>query len=242
MVVVDDVSSSAWIPQVLRPFGSAVGALVPPIFEDYARILHPAYVRTQDGEERAIPWSMIAQAKKRVVHSLVQFPHLVGMLTFENGPPGEDCWDVPPAQGTMPRELAALLCSILAEHSSTPDRCWFAVWDGFADSLVRDRTRAPLRIPGRDLVVLAGPASAAGTSLGVVDFQSANLWWPEDRAWCLATDIDHVSTYVGGTGAAIASVLAHPELEAFRALSDDPVRYDADHLNPSPQSGTPTGD
>jgi hypothetical protein len=234
MVVVDDVASSAWIPQVLRSFGSGVGSLVPPVFDDYARVLHPAYACTQDGDERTIRWSVIAEAKQRLVHPLVQFPHLVGTLRFENGPAAPDCWDAPPAEGTMPHELAVLLGSILAEHTATPDRCWFAVWEGFADSLVRDLTHARVHVPSRDLVLLAGPVSAIGTSLGGTNFQSANLWWPEDHAWCVATDIDHVSTYVGGTKAAIADVLAHPDLEAFRVGVDDLIRYDADRLNPPP--------
>ena len=123
MVVVEDVASAAWIPEVLRPFGSGVGSLVLTVFDEYARILHPAYARTHDGDERAIRWSVIDEAKQRVVHPLVQFPHLVGTLRFENGPPGEDCWVAPPAEGTMPGELAVLLGSILAEHTSTTDRC-----------------------------------------------------------------------------------------------------------------------
>ena len=29
---------------------------------------------------------------------------------------------------------------------------------------------------------------------------SPSIWWPEDRAWCVATDIDLFDTYVGGSG------------------------------------------
>jgi hypothetical protein len=42
----------------------------------------------------------------------------------------------------------------------------------------------------------------------------ANLWWPDDRAWCVATEIDLAWTYVGGPAALIGDVLANPHLEA----------------------------
>lgn len=239
MVVVDDVAPSAWLPRVLQPFGSGVGALVPPTFEDYARVLHPAYASHPEEDRRPVTWREIAESKQRLVHPVVQFPSLVGTTRFENGPPTDDCWSFPPTQGTLPWTLASCLASVLAGHTSTPDRCWFGVWDGFGDSLVRERTPVRVRIPGRDLVLLRGPVSAIDTSLGELGFQSANLWWPEDRGWCVATDIDLVSTYVGGRKAVIAEVVACPGIEALRVRSSDPVHYDADELNPSPQEPQP---
>jgi hypothetical protein len=44
--------------------------------------------------------------------------------------------------------------------------------------------------------------------------QSPSMWWPADRAWFVATEVDGFSTYAGGSQAAIAAVLASPELEA----------------------------
>src|SRR5690349_23203664 len=43
----------------------------------------------------------------------------------------------------------------------------------------------------------------------------ANLWWPDDRAWCVVTDIDLTSTYVGGSAGCIGELLAHTGLEAW---------------------------
>lgn len=44
--------------------------------------------------------------------------------------------------------------------------------------------------------------------------QSANLWWPDDRAWCVATEIDFMTTYIAGTAEAIAAIVARADLEA----------------------------
>jgi hypothetical protein len=42
-----DNAAASWIRPRLMSFGSGVGAIVPPVFETYARLLHPA--RAEDG-------------------------------------------------------------------------------------------------------------------------------------------------------------------------------------------------
>lgn len=49
---------------------------------------------------------------------------------------------------------------------------------------------------------------------------SPNVWWPEDRAWCVATDIDLYDTYVGGSVECVQAVLDHPDLEALPTSLD----------------------
>ena len=65
-------------------------------------------------------------------------------------------------------------------------------------------------------------------------YQSANLWWPEDRSWCVATEIDFNTTYIAGSQALIDALLAHPELETYQAQPTDHITYDSDTLNPLP--------
>jgi hypothetical protein len=40
--------------------------------------------------------------------------------------------------------------------------------------------------------------------------QAPNLWWPDDRAWCVATEIDGYSTYVGGSARCVEDILNDP--------------------------------
>jgi hypothetical protein len=54
--------------------------------------------------------------------------------------------------------------------------------------------------------------------------QSPNIWWPDDRAWCVATELDGYSSYVGGSRACIDSVLASPDVETIGV--DPTVRMD----------------
>jgi hypothetical protein len=51
--------------------------------------------------------------------------------------------------------------------------------------------------------------------------QSPSLWWPDDRAWCVASEIDFCSTYVGGSPALIERVLGDDRLEAIPVRLED---------------------
>lgn len=58
--------------------------------------------------------------------------------------------------------------------------------------------------------------------------QSPNAWWPVDRSWAVATEIDHDSTLVGGTEEVVSAVLDDPWLEALPWPLSARLSYDAD--------------
>jgi hypothetical protein len=58
-------------------------------------------------------------------------------------------------------------------------------------------------------------------------------WWPDDRAWCVATEIDLGWTYVGGSAALISDVVANPRLEAQPASPHDMLRRAPEWLVPT---------
>ena len=53
--------------------------------------------------------------------------------------------------------------------------------------------------------------------------QSPSIWWPEDRAWCVITEVDGYSTYVGGTASCVDAVIASSDLEAIEVTADVPM-------------------
>jgi hypothetical protein len=126
--------------------------------------------------------------------------------------------------GTLPLPLIEALVEHLAPATTTPQLCYFAVWEGYGDSVAPPGLSPKLELPNRAYDVFSGPLAAARTSLSVMPLshRSANLWWPADHAWCVATEIDFAWTYVGGPRDCIAAVLADPRLEAVEtnALSD----------------------
>ena len=130
----------------------------------------------------------------------------------------------PEATGSLPPDLIGSLIEHLEPATTTPDRCLFAVWEGFGGLMVSRDLEPGLDLPHRRYHVFTGPIAAAHTSFGVgpLDDQSANLWWPADQAWCVATEVDLSRTYVGGSRRCIEAILADPRLGAIETTAATP--------------------
>jgi hypothetical protein len=61
--------------------------------------------------------------------------------------------------------------------------------------------------------------------------ESPNLFWPQDRAWCVASEIDLYCTLVAGSESLAEALVADPRLETWRVLPEDPVTYGSDEIN-----------
>ena len=133
--------------------------------------------------------------------------------------------------GLTSQELSDIEMSVLSRWTTTPDVCWFAVAQGGA--VLTDHPT--LSLPDREYWLINGPIELAAQNMAAEPFeQSANLWWPADRAWCVVTDIDLVSTYVGGSAACIAELFAVDGLEVVPAAPGQRTTWDADQVNPTP--------
>jgi hypothetical protein len=150
-----------WITGVIHPFEYDVASLVPPVFEAYARVFHPAYEIGMPEPQFPVSWNVVAKANNRIAH---------------------------PAMEWGPGRLLE-----------------------FAEGSVEDAAE-PFGIPGR----------------------TANLWWASDQHWCVAADIDLMTTYVGGSAHCIQEIVTSDAIEALPATSDQRVTWDADTINPLP--------
>lgn len=237
-LVEDDLAPTNWIVESLRAFPESVGSLLPDNFSAFARVLHPAY-REDDAAARPAPtevsWAEVATARARRMHPEVQFVSLVGYARLqENEDPW--LWDTAPEEGNLPADLAAKLVSGLTQHTTTPGKCFFAVWDGWGDLPVRSMNPPTFHLPGRDYLLFTGPIWAATQSFGSAlgGHQSANLWWPSDKTWCVSTEIDLNSTYVGGSRKCIAELLMITGLEILRVKPEHGIGVGSDRINPPP--------
>nr|WP_239521281.1 hypothetical protein [Blastococcus saxobsidens] len=234
-----DVTVGSWIADAVgRAHWSTVGSLVPADFPAFARVLHPAY-RYDGDDDVEIGWGDVAALNGTTAHPRMQWPAVTGgweYLTEDSQPP---TWDGTPAEGHLPCTLAARMAAVLARHTTTPDRCWLGRWVGFGYDTAELREVPRLPLPrARDVVLVQGSADDAVRNLAPEPSeQSANLWWPADRAWVVATDIDLMSTYVAGSEACIADLLATPGLEVVPASPDDRVGHADDPVNPAPDRG-----
>jgi hypothetical protein len=245
-----DAGPAQWIVESLTTFGKNVASIVPAGFESYARIFHPAQRSdpVSTNGVRWVRWSEIAAANVRTVHPHMEFEGIVPFHTFDGlnqrgSQPG--LWDHVPNEGSF--EEVEPLVSILRRFTGTRERCWFAMWEGWGrafplvragtPSVVHDTTEnersAPVfEVPSRSYYLFEGPIEAEldPANDDVFDGQSPSLWWPDDRSWCVATEIDFMSTLVGGSRECIKAILTSPDLEALPVRAEDPIGRDT--VNP----------
>jgi hypothetical protein len=67
-----------------------------------------------------------------------------------------------------------------------------------------------------------------------ISAQSANLVWPKNHSWCVATEIDWDSTLVAGSAAMTRALLADRRIETFPVDYRDDLSWFGDTINPSP--------
>ena len=234
----DAVGEADWIGERLAPADAyRVTSVVPGGFDAYARVLHPA--EDPMSGDRLVRWAEVAAWSGTPLRADAQF-HTVAL------PPVRPERDAPwsgqgPRQGELYPPDAEALAGIARDWTTTPERCWFCVWEGYgAGTLLttggepsmplpdpvpgRVRHGPRVRLPNRDYLLYTGPVEAVLTTdpLPGGD-QAANLWWPADRAWCVASEIDLAWTYVGGPAGLIEQVLADTRIEALPAGPGDPT-------------------
>lgn len=235
----DDVAQATWIAERLTPVGAnCATSVVPSGFEAYARILHPAEEPNR-GYGRLVRWAEIAAWSGLPLDPYVQF-HSVAL-------PPDPVDSPPPWSGQGPREGslfppdAAVVIEHLRQLAESPQRCWFCLWDGYGwqgvplttdgsgsmpDSPIPDAvdTGPRVRLPDRNYYLYGGPADAALVGRpGRPPDQTANLWWPEDRAWCVASEIDLSWTYVGGSAELVEELVNEPVIEALAITPEGPL-------------------
>ena len=143
---------------------------------------------------------------------------------------GQDETDAPGPKGAA-RESALLdlALEVLARHTSTPDACWYAVWEGWPDLPPALLGRPRVAVPYRPCYLLHGTLSdctSAHRLPGRRPLPDPALLWPADRAWCLTDDVDPHWAGIGGSAAAVEELLADPRLDVVRADPGEvPPRY-----------------
>jgi hypothetical protein len=253
----DEVGAADWIRERLHPFAKDVGSVVPAGFAAYARIFHPA-TRSRDWKEEEVRWSEVAAWNGRIVHPEMQFHAIAARAAPIEG--YEPNWSGEPKLGVLSRSQSRALVGHLSRSTPVAGACWLCIWDGYgyftpgaivtftaskkgapqsARRPPRWRLRTPfprakgnlpgrerVRLPGRDYMLFRGPVEKAQ---GWED--GPNLWWPDDKSWCVACEIDFPYTYVGGSKELIDAILEDPTLESLPAKDTDGISYSSDKIN-----------
>lgn len=249
--LVRDVSAADWILARLKPWdpqGVRLHSFAPSGFEAYARIFHPAGFRPAFAgaldPDSGIRWAALGLERGIALTADIAFSEVSGI-----GPEDQERLDeIQPDDGNLPPETCEALARILLRHTTTPESCWFCLWDGngaFWSSshtplytvekdprrVEKGRARAQAqdelfeRTPrvgaeNREYFLFSGPLGSACSFLPDGWYSSPNLWWPDDHSWIVVTEVDGYSSYVGGTRLAITDVLESPEVETIEVPLD----------------------
>lgn len=158
-----DTSAGDWVRERLDdPWNATMHAVVPHGFDAYARILHPATVRSLP--DRAVPsqeeyermpdeerlslldqyidepatWAETASAFGTILHPLAQWQRIVrtptdGDWNLRLSPDGREFTG--PMEGEIAPETLSIIASHLVSHTTTPDAGFAALWEGRGDLL-----------------------------------------------------------------------------------------------------------
>lgn len=227
-----DLQPARWIEQELQPSWIGAGvpltALLPQSFPAYARIFHPA--TTREGN-RPVRWATIAAWNGATPHPQMQFGKIANLPY-----PYQPDWGHPPPIGCLPAAELHTLTKLLADFTATPDSsywCLWAVYSFFRPAPYRKMPR--IHTAERDYLLFHSNLETVGALADAGGpgawGQSPNLWWPQDRTWCVATEIDSYDTYIGGSPDCIARILQCPALEALPTTIATRIDAGSDTIN-----------
>ena len=145
-------------------------------------------------------------------------PSRPGQAEADAEVPGDHPSDIAQARRALHR---------LARFTSTPQECYFCVWEGYSDIPL------PAGVPLVDLVhrryallrgALTGIDAWEDDLGGGQPVAPPAFVWPADRRWCLASDVDPHWAGIGAGQPAVDALVADPDLDvvAARPAADQP--------------------
>jgi hypothetical protein len=250
-----------WIGDRLADFGSCVTAIVPQGFEAYVRVFHPATGRNGEPISWSEIAAKSGRTMHRLAQfHAINRTEVTEVDPAGNGPGNGNlpprlleavCAAVRAHTGTPDSCFFCLWVGYgWMDNTGSSGRVVFTpigytgpppepfgytdIVPEFIRTAVASETRVLL--PARDYLFFEGPLEGAvefGEYLTPEHFlpQSPNLFWPEDRTWCVATEIDLFCTLIGGSEEMADRLIADPLLEAWRVFPDDPITWDSDDIN-----------
>ncbi len=211
-----DATHAEWWLEQLDPWprqNVPVSALVPSGFPAVCQVLHPWW----GPDAEPISWRALAhQLGFPSVMALDATREMFSIAAVEDAgyssSPGE------PDGGT-----AAALVEVLAGHTTRPEDAFVAVWEGWGDvPAQRFPDAAHLDTQARGHFLLRGPLTGVLSSIAAsnIDRPAAGLWWPADRVWFAATEIEFEWTFVAGEQTLIDRLLTDDRLEVAQTTFD----------------------
>lgn len=219
-----DGEQAAWWLDQLEPWGeqgTLVSSLVPSTLPAVCQVLHP----WSDPDDEPISWR--AAARQLGFRSVTDLDRTREMYSI----PAAEAAGLSASPGQLDTFTAGALVEVLASATTTPDDVFVAVWQGWGNAPAqRFPGAAHLETQGRGHFLLRGPLTGALSSVAVAgpEQPAAGLWWPADRTWFVATEIEFEWTFVAGSSKLIESLRTDDRLEVTSTSFDAPANLAAE--------------
>lgn len=188
-----------------------LGSLLPVGFESYVRVLHPCHPSLPARRD----WEGLAERAGVTLDPISRWDDLVARaLTRGYGDPGS------PALGELEvTEFQALQQLVQRSGEDNRNDVFGAFWSGYGFFDDGQREMAT-DIGSRDYVIFRGHATdMQELTVGNGIWHSPNYWWAANRSWCVVTDMDMDSTFVGARNVTVDRVIASGVFEVLHVDS-----------------------
>lgn len=241
-----------FIVENLKDFAVNVGSIIPVGFESYARVLHPVYQVSQEGRVPQ-RWAEIARRSNRIAHKHMQWENIYKPEAFKSNVSSLELPEEGSLPVDIARSLWKILahhtewshqcyfaiwegfgCLSKTIHQAPsfeiPARKFYL----FSGDISFIENTFCSSVSKENLFIVSENALSSSERKKVLEgfdpsmfppiHQSANLWWPDDRAWCVATEIDFNSTFVAGPRQMVKELISTQDLEVYEVQTMDGLR------------------
>lgn len=142
----------------------------------------------------------------------------------------DDLWATPPATGGLPLRESMTVVQLLEPYESDTGDTLYFVYSASNNvtGTITAEVQPSVKIGHDRYHIFRGTIRSVENSIAGI---RPTLWWPEHRAWFVASDIDLHSTFVGASDAATRSLAASTDIEYFTVAADTSILGSADTLN-----------
>lgn len=211
-------AAATWIARARRGEGGTVGALVPNVYESFLRVRAPSGEVVDWWARYRDLFGIVASIGERHTTSADRAWFAVWEGHGFTNATTHVAWPDPAPDEPTRRARAAARARLREEdhrrHAATE----------------RSLSRVPrFELPHRTYYLIRGPVSAV-TRLaepGAPEtWRHPDLFWPDDRSWFVATDVDIWSLYVGGDPAFISAIGASVPTESAIVALDTRIEVE----------------
>lgn len=128
-------------------------------------------------------------------------------------------------------EIVARACSAIASVAGVPERCFFAIWDGYSGVSDEVPDALAFRIPNRGYFLYEGAVEDAERWVDApvrCPAMFANppaMVWPSDRSWFIGCDTDVHWAGISASQQVIAHLVARDDMDVVSADPTDRLPF-----------------